>query len=192
MKLRKPLRLKTAIYTGFAGSITLSIAMFFLRMAGIPIHLERLLAAAFFPSLGYLDSWFFGFGLHLLIGAGWAILFGITFRTGIWKPNWWIGLVGGVFQGIIAGLLFGIFTQLHPLIPDDFPPYGYYMMGMGLEGVAIFMLGHMLFGVVVGGLYKIIDRRAYASRSGAQTTSPPEKEIRTSSEVNRTEVKSEG
>ncbi|MGH7531479.1 MAG: hypothetical protein ACREMN_13950, partial [Gemmatimonadales bacterium] len=56
---------------------------------------------------------------------------------------------------VIAGMVMGTFPAMHPMIPEQMPAPGAFLSAMGGTFVAIFVLEHLLYGGIVGGMYRV-------------------------------------
>ncbi len=95
-----------------------------------------------------------GLLIHL-IGSGaigliyaWAFdLLGSTSHLWLW------GLLGGFVHWFIAGLFMGMLPLMHVEIPSRVPPPGIFVRNFGAPDVPVFVIGHIMYGVVVSVLY---------------------------------------
>jgi hypothetical protein len=65
-----------------------------------------------------------------------------------------IGAGFGVVHGIIGGLAIGMMPMMHLRIPEQLPAHGAFMANMGAMGVMAEMVLHIIYGAVVGGIYR--------------------------------------
>jgi hypothetical protein len=43
--------------------------------------------------------------------------------------------------------------NIHPMIPEQMPAPGAFLVNMGAPNVALFVVEHLLFGMIVGAIY---------------------------------------
>ncbi len=96
-----------------------------------------------------------GLIIHLLVSAAIALAYawGFAYIFGVRDNLWLWGLIGGVIHWIIAGLFLAMVPVMHPEIPERRPAPGAFAKNFGVPDVPGFLMGHLLYGVVVGMLY---------------------------------------
>ncbi len=97
-------------------------------------------------------TWLLGFIIHLVIGGLVALAFAAAFES-LKRSNWWLGLVGGAIFAVIAGLVVGGLSQVHPAIPGAISNPGYYTANYGLGSIITFIAVYLVYGIVVGVMY---------------------------------------
>ncbi len=95
-----------------------------------------------------------GMLIHLVGSGAIAVIFAWCFaRLGASDHFWAWGLLGGVILWIIAGSFMAFVPLMHPEIPEQRIGPGAFLINFGiLEGI-IFLIGHLLYGLVVGLVY---------------------------------------
>ena len=123
----------------------MSLLMVLLRAAGVPLHIELRLAAALGTRI-----WLIGFVAHLLIGGiigvVYAIVFEYVLQTSGVGPGVLLGAVNTIFAGFAWAFVGGP---------------GRFWSDFGPAGVGALFLVHIVYGAVVGGLYKNEHRPVY-------------------------------
>ena len=147
---------------GLVGATTVTLVLALFRLLGLAPNLEMLVGSLISGDLE-AGSWFLGFFVHLVAGALFALGYAAIFehvahradpRTGVW--------IGSV-HAVLAGFAFALAPAVHPLIPEVLAAPGAFLSGSGPVGIATFVGGHLLYGAVVGALYrpvKLEHRRA--------------------------------
>jgi len=127
-----------AFAAGVIGALAMSLIMVGLRAIGIPLHIELRLA-------GILGSgaWIVGFIAHLLIGGLVGLVYMLVFEFVFAQSGVGAGVLLGAINTLIAGFLWAGF---------DGP--GHFWSSFGPAGIVSLFLVHILFGAIVGGLYR--------------------------------------
>lgn len=106
----------------------------------------------------------YGFGLHLLNGWAFSLLYVLAFQS--WgEASWWRGAAIG-FVHVSAVLTFGmrIFPGLHPRMateqhgPDvvrQLEPPGFLARNYGYQTPLAAVLAHLVFGAILGAFYRL-------------------------------------
>jgi len=100
-------------------------------------------------------TWVLGFVLGLVISGLIALIYAAAFE-GMRKSNWWLGLIGGAIHAAIGGLFFGWMSSFHPAMPDLITPPGAYAANYGTVTVLAFIVAHLIYGMIVGGMYQTV------------------------------------
>lgn len=162
------LELWPALFAGVAGGIMMEMATVVPRAAdaGVKLDLHRMWGTM----LGLRNpvAGLVGTVVHLVVSAliglayAWALDAVVDARGGLWV---W-GLVGGVVHWAIAGLFMGaVLPLLHRGIGRTHPPTGFFASQLGIEDVAAFFFGHLLYGVTFGVMYAYLWAGAGAERA---------------------------
>lgn len=97
-------------------------------------------------------GWLTGAAAQLIIAAIAGLVYATIFELVTRRAGPLIGFAIGVPHAIVAGLAMG-FVPVARLIEDGVGPPGAFMEYRGAWVVATFVLAHIAFGVLVGGLY---------------------------------------
>ena len=137
------------VLVGIVGAITMSAAMFLLRIAGIPVSFEALLGSL----LGDPSNptyWMAGLAMHVLFGIivafGYMLTFEVVERSGLL-----MGAGLGLAHGLMAGLFMSGIPAMNPLAPNAQAP-GPFLAHLSF-GPVIFLALHALYGAAVGLTY---------------------------------------
>lgn len=98
-------------------------------------------------------AWMIGFGIDLLVGGLFALLYAVVFKAfsgaGLLR-----GGAIGIVHALITGLLIALLPLVHPLMNNGkmmIP--GPYFSRHGLAGVLFYFAIHIVYGATVGWLY---------------------------------------
>jgi hypothetical protein len=145
-----------AILAGTTGALAWEVVARVLIVVGVPLgDLVRFLGTMIVGDTSPLIWWPIGLALHASVGAVWAIFYAYFFwSTFDWPPP----LQGLVFSSIpivLAGLvMLPQMALMHPLVlRGEIPGPGLFSFGIGWGGPAAIVLGHLIYGVVIGSLY---------------------------------------
>lgn len=138
-----------AIVAGVVGTAVLSVLLEMAPRMGMPeMPIPRLLGGMLPGGLAA------GWVMHFIIGAVWAIIFAILWNAGIGTAGWLWGLIFGVGAFIVAGLVMPALMNMHPDVQaGDMPNPGLFMSNAGMMGTVGGLIGHVIFGLVVGLVY---------------------------------------
>lgn len=145
-----------AILAGALGAVAWEVAVRILIVMGIPLF--DLVFTLGTMALGDAPAWLWwpaGIALHATVGAIWAIFYAYFFwSTYDWPPAVQ-GLVFSVGPAILAGLIMvPQMNFMHPLILNGrLPATGVFGFRLGWGGPGGIILGHLIYGAVMGSLY---------------------------------------
>lgn len=110
-----------AAISGFIGAIILTLLIYLLKMAGQDLDIPYLIGTRFVGVENESKIYTTGILLHLLIGAGWGVLYVILLTAMVVEPNWAAGILWGFAHGIFVGAMMGIIADTHPYIGEGKP-----------------------------------------------------------------------
>lgn len=144
----------------------MNAAMALARWMGLEVHLEQTLGTMVLdPGAA---AWFVGLVLHLAISGLIALLYAWGFEHVARRAGVAVGLLFAVPHLLLAGVFMGaVLPAVHPLVPEVLPAPGSFMLSLGALGAAAFVLLHLLYGAVVGGIYGSVLQPGSASRATA-------------------------
>ncbi|MCA1604127.1 MAG: hypothetical protein LC775_01255, partial [Acidobacteria bacterium] len=87
-----------------------------------------------------------------------ALIYALGFEYVTHRAGVLIGLGFAVIHIIIGGIVMGMMPMMHPMIPEQMPPPGAFMSGMGAMGAGLFVLEHLIYGAIVGAMYAPVSR----------------------------------
>ena len=107
-----------------------------------------------------------GMMMHLIISGLIALVYAWAFEHVTHRANALIGAGFGVIHGVIGGMVMGMVPMMHPLIPEMMPAPGAFMSSTGMMGVVAEIVLHIIYGAVVGAVYRPV--RAVAGPTAAR------------------------
>ena len=110
-----------AAISGFIGALILTSLIYLLKLFGQDLDIPYLIGTRFVDIQNESQVYIVGILLHLLIGAGWGILYVILLTAMVVTPNWPAGILWGLGHGIFVGALLGIIADTHPYIGENKP-----------------------------------------------------------------------
>lgn len=105
-----------AALSGFIGAVILTLLIYVVKLAGQNLDIPYLIGSRFVDIDNRRKVYTVGVTLHLLIGAGWGILYVILLTAMAVTPNWPAGILWGFAHGIFIGSMMGILADTHPAI----------------------------------------------------------------------------
>ena len=141
-----------AFWAGVLGALMMVIVMWMGRTTmGMTMSLAMMLGTMFL-TMGS-RAWILGLFMHLAIGGVIGLVYALAFERLTHKADVWTGVALGFINALLAGLVMGILPAIHPRIPESMPAPGYFLWSMGMSGVVVLVLAHLLYGAIVGGMY---------------------------------------
>lgn len=144
-----------AAFSGFIGALILTGLIYLLKAIGQNVDLPYLIGTRFVNIEDRNKVYATGITLHLLIGAGWGVLYVILLTAMVVTPNWPAGILWGFAHGIFVGSMMGILADTHPYIGEDKPISDPGILGQNWGTLMPYwILGlHIVFGVITLGIY---------------------------------------
>src|SRR5918911_1462639 len=145
-----------AVLAGAAGTLAWELVVRVLIVLGLPLF--DLVFTLGTMICGQVQPWLWwpvGMALHATVGAIWAIFYAYFFwSTYDWRPTVQ-GLVFSLGPAILAGLIMvPQMAFMHALILNGtLPQPGLFATGLGWGGPAGIIMGHLIYGSVMGSLY---------------------------------------
>ncbi len=143
------LQLVPAIAAGIAGTLAMTALMTVAPMMGLPkMNVVGMLGSMITPDESTART--AGIAMHLAMGVIFALVYaflwgqGLTIGAGSWALN---GLVYGLVHGVIAIVTMPMMMSMHPRPPE---------MAKGPMAMAGMLAGHIVFGLVVAGVYTMM------------------------------------
>ena len=145
-----------AIFAGSVGAVAWEVIVRVLLLFGVRVYdLVYTLGTMIAGEVSALVWWPIGVTLHVTVGAIWAIFYAYFFwSTYDWRP-FAQGLLFSLGPAMLAGfIMVPQIDFMHPLILDGkLPSTGVFALNFGLGGPAGIVIGHLIYGAVMGGLY---------------------------------------
>jgi hypothetical protein len=149
------MRVGLAFIAGMIGWAVMVGLLILLRGLGATNLNLSLIVGALFTGQVTAGTWVLGFVLGLFISGLIALIYAAVFE-GLRRSTWWLGLIGGAIHAAIGGLFFGWMSAFHPAMPDLILPPGAFAANYGAATVIGFIALHLVFGAIVGGIYKTV------------------------------------
>ena len=142
-----------AIVAGVAGAAVWEITARILKMAGFGVFdLVKVLGTTVFGGDAEAMLWWpAGMLLHCAVGAIWAIFYAYFF--------WSVFDLRPVLQGVLFSLLPAFLAgaimvpQMSLMQSEPRSPFGLFAITLGFWGPAMILIGHLVYGAVLGSLY---------------------------------------
>ena len=144
-----------AALAGFLGAIVMTLLIYLLKAAGQNLDIPYLIGTRFVDTANTAGVYLAGIGLHLLIGAGWGVLYVFLLTAMVVTPNWPAGILWGLGHGIFVGSMMGILADTHPQIGEGKPISDPGIMGSSW-GTTIpywILILHIIFGAATLAIY---------------------------------------
>lgn len=146
-----------ALWAGVVGGLVMTVMMTIARMMGmVDANMSKYQGCMITKSNEGAGTTVAGIMMHLMISALIAILYAWAF-TAIWgEATWWYGMINAVVHWLIAGMVLPMMDGMNPCVKDGrIKAFGAYGKNYGMMMVVGFLVGHLLYGAVVGWLYSV-------------------------------------
>jgi len=98
-------------------------------------------------------TWVLGFIVHLIVSGFIALIYAAVFEA-IRASNWWLGLLGGVINAIIAGFIVaGYRVPVTGVEVVGVASPGAFAINYGVAALITFIIGYLIYGLIVGSMY---------------------------------------
>jgi hypothetical protein len=144
---------KKAVFAGAAGALAWELAVRVLIFAGLPVFdiVRTLGILALGPGASAVFWWPAGLATHLVVGAIWAIFYAYFFWSTLEIGPALQGMVFSILPALLAGLI--MIPQMDIMIDGHMPSFGRFAISLGWFGPASIIVGHLIYGAVMGSLY---------------------------------------
>ncbi len=146
----------SAIGTGFIATAVNSLLLYLLpQMMGMPpVDMGKLLGTMVAPQGGAGALWM-GWIWHFANGIVFTLIYAGVLLWQRQQSTWLTGLWFGVVLWIVAGIMMPIMLDMHPLVRSGMMKNpGLFMVGMGMMGLMLSLVTHLVYGVIAGATYK--------------------------------------
>lgn len=154
------MRAGRAVLAGVAGGIAMTTLAWVVRQTGMDVNPEIMFGTMIATADG--GAWLAGFAMHIVLSIVIALIYAWGFERVAHRAGIVVGLGFAVIHIIAAGLVMAMLPAIHPMIPEIMPAPGAFMSGMGAMGVGFFLLEHLLYGAIVGGVYGTVQHPTFA------------------------------
>ena len=143
-----------AAIAGLIATIVFTMVLFMAPRMGMPkMDIVALLSSMFGKANPPL-----GWGLHLMMGVVFGLIYAFLWSKGIGAATWKWGLAFGAAHWLIVGAVMGMIPLVHIGIRrGEAKAPGYWMTNHG--GMLAFgggLMGHLIFGVVTALVYALV------------------------------------
>jgi hypothetical protein len=147
---------RKAVVAGAAGALAWELVVRLLLWCGVPLFdLVRTLGTMVLGAAPAWQWWPVGLGMHAAVGAIWAIFYAYFFWSTLDRAPAVQGLVFSLGPAFLAGLVMvpqmGLMHAL--MLRGEMPTPGTFGLNLGWGGPAGILLGHLVYGLVMGSLY---------------------------------------
>lgn len=149
---------KKAVIAGALGAGAWEIVVRGFIAAGLPMFdLVRTLGTMLLGDAASAWQWWtVGMFMHAVVGAIWAVFYAYFFWSLFECPPVLQGLIFSLLPAVLAGLIMVPQMDLmnERILSGRSAPNGFFALGLGWGGPAAIILGHLIYGVVLGLLYQ--------------------------------------
>ncbi len=146
------MKVSKAIFAGIVGGIAMTVLAWLGRAAGLQLDGETMLGTMLGNAPG-AGTWLLGFGMHLVLSTLIALVYAAGFEYATHRAGAGLGLGFSLIHIVAAGLFMAMIPALHPMVPEQMPAPGAFLVNMGPANVALFIVEHLMYGAIVGGVY---------------------------------------
>jgi len=141
-----------AVIAGVVASLVFSMVLALAPKMGMPkMDIVSLLGSMFSAKSNQALGWM----MHVVMGAVFALIYAFLWSLGIGTATWVGGLIFGVVQWLVVGMVMGMMPMLHVGIKSGaIEAPGLWMTNNG--GLMAFLgglIGHVIFGIVIALVY---------------------------------------
>jgi hypothetical protein len=149
---------KKAIVAGVIGAVAWEAAVRGLIAAGLPMF-DLVYTLGTLVPLGepaFWKWWAVGMLMHAVVGAIWAIFYAYFFWSLFDRPPALQGMLFSLLPAALAGLIMvPQMDHMHwRMLSGETPENGFFANGIGWLGPVTIIVGHLVYGGVMGSLYK--------------------------------------
>lgn len=141
-----------AIIVGIVGGIAMTLLAWLGRTAGLQLDGEMMLGTMLGSPPG-TGTWLAGLSMHLILSALIALVYAAGFEYATHRASAGLGLGFSLIHIVVAGLFMAMIPAIHPMVPEQMPAPGAFLVNMGAANMALFIAEHLMYGSIVGGLY---------------------------------------
>lgn len=159
-----------AFWAGVTGGIVMTILMAMGRWMGMTnMNMAMMQGSMITQTLGP-GTWFLGLMMHLIISGMIGSIYAWGFESVTRRASAGIGAGFAIIHAIIGGIVIGMMGAMHPLTvspPTPVPPGrllapGFFAINFGMMTTMAFIVLHLIYGSIVGGMYKTKAQRRRA------------------------------
>lgn len=164
-----PFNLYAAVVAGLWGTFALTAFLLMgLKLGWVQLDFAKLLGGIVMP-LNRAGRWV-GLGFHFLAGVIFAMIYALIFDwVGLWPSIWapCVGAMFGLYHWVFAMFLIDVARRFNPHIQDgEVRDPGTWGINLGPQEAILRMLGHLLYGGVVGFSYFAVATATHTVEGG--------------------------
>jgi uncharacterized membrane protein YagU involved in acid resistance len=145
----------SAILAGMVGMTAMTILMYMGKAMGMPMDMPRMLGSMVVDPEGG-TAVVIGLIIHFMMGVVFAIVYALLFDAFGIDPSWLWGALFGAAHGVAAGMAMGMMPAMRPRMGAGkaLSAPGFFGRNLGAMVPVGFIALHVIFGAVVGGIYR--------------------------------------
>ncbi len=146
-----------ALWAGLAGGIAMGVWAMLMHMAGYSRMSMTSYEGCMITGEDSGSSIFMaGMAMHLMLSVLIAFVYAWAFET-IWnEASWFYGLLLGIAHWIVGSLALPMMDGMNGCVKRNaMNPMRLFANGYGSGAVVTFLIGHLIYGAVVGWLYSV-------------------------------------
>src|SRR5262249_52482577 len=133
-------RVGWALLGGLCGAAAMSGLMMVLRLMRADVDVEMVFGTLFGLPIGD-EAFLVGLAVLLGLGALFSLIYVPIFDRVLHRADWRAGASIGFLQAFLAGFAAGFLPLVHPLMPDQIRPPGFFFVSLGPMAI----LGNFFF-----------------------------------------------
>ncbi len=143
-----------ALIAGLVGGAVMFAMRLMIKMAGVDLKMDVARMWGTMMSIHGTAGKMVGLVVHLVASALIGLIYAWAFDL-LGAADWYVlwGLLGGAIHWVIAGVFLAMVPAMHPEMPERITPPGAFAKNFGKPDVPVFLMGHLLYGVIVAVLY---------------------------------------
>ena len=144
---------KKALFGGVLGALAWEAMVRVLIMLGMPMFdIVRVLGMMVVGDDAQVWQWWpAGAAMHSVVGTMWAMFYAYFFWSLVDTRPILQGILFSLFPALLAGLV--MIPQMDLMLNGAQPTFGVFAIGVGWEGPVSIVLGHLIYGAVLGYFY---------------------------------------
>lgn len=146
-----------AIWAGILGGLAMSAMMMAARAMGlVDANMARYQGCMITKNWEGAGTWAAGMLMHLTISALIAVIYAWVFEA-VWEEaSWLYGVINAVVHWLIGGMVLPMMDGMNPCVKDGrVRGFGLYGKNYGAMMIVGFLMGHLLYGAIVGWVYSV-------------------------------------
>jgi hypothetical protein len=138
------------VAAGLVATAIMTMLMYAAPMMGMPkMDMGQMIGSMVLP-VGR-TAFAMGLLIHFVMGVAFAIIYALVWHGAGIPVTWWTGLIFGAVHFVVAAIGMGMMSFTHPEINAGRLPSP---MERGSINMAMLLMGHLIFGVVVALIYQ--------------------------------------